>query len=182
MEAEIEKLINEYIDKYNIHLKYTELKPVIQKQLKQIEIFFQRFSNEQRELLERLKNIKLNLAIVCNNTNISRSSVYNSPDILKKYILDRISEIEDEDILSKAHVQKREADYELLKSYLEKVKIHLIENEILEMKISEMEKEISFLIDMNNKNTLEISKLRKENEKLKLSVSNNNKNKVIMLK
>lgn len=182
MEEEIEPLIIGYMEKYNMVKKYMDLKPALQKQLIQIEQFFQVFLKEQKELLERLKNNKLNLAIVSNKTNISRSSVYNSPDILKKYIIDRITEIEDEDLLSKLQTQKRDADYELLKNYLDNVRVHLIENNILEMKISEMEKEIAFLSEVNNKNALQISKLSKENETLKLDLLKHEKNNVIVLK
>ena len=163
-------MITQHLEKYDIHTPLDQLSNTIQDQLIEIEKYFQNHIDEQIELLEKLKHQKINLAKVCTATKIPRSSVYNSPDILKKYINKRIDEIVQTDLLSLNKSNKFNEDYGFLKRYLENIKIQIIENDIFELKIQGLEKEITDLNHINRQYALEISKLYKENENLKFQL------------
>ncbi|WP_102692359.1 hypothetical protein [Rummeliibacillus pycnus] len=176
MDNTIKPLVELNIDKYNINPSFSQLSNIIQNQLIEIENFFQKYTKEQIKLSELLKNQKINLAKVCISTTIPRSSVYNSPNVLKKYINERINEIEKNDLFDIKKAQKNSEDYELLKKYIEHIKIQIIETDIFELKIQELEKEIKDLNHINKQYAFENATLRNENENIKFQLVNKKSN------
>ncbi len=72
--------------------------------------------------------------------------------------------------------KKNTKDYELLRKYIEHLKIQMIENDIFELKIQELEKEIKDLNHINKQYALENSRLHTENENLKVQLVNKQSN------
>lgn|GEM_PF-3480477 len=176
MDNKIKPLVESHLKQYNINPSFSQLSDIVQNQLIEIENFFQNYINEQIILAQLLNNQKINLAKVCISTTISRSSVYNNPNVLKKYINERINDIEEKDTLGINKTKKITRDYELLRKYIEHLKIQIIENDIFELKIEELEKEIKDLNYINKHYALENSTLHTENENLKFQLVNKQSN------
>lgn len=171
-EEEITSFINQYLKKYGIgNGDFSTLRPKIQEQLVNLETFFQERLEAQNQLANQIRDSKLNLLRVVKGTGIQKSSVYNNPDILKKYIEERIYEIQKEDVLSLYKTEKQGNDFDELKSYLETTRNVLIESEIYEAKIRELESEIRELNGINLSMAHEINRLNSENSTLRNQLS-----------
>lgn len=59
---------------------------------------------------------------------LQRSTVYNNAATLKRYIEERIREVE-EDILSIHRTTKQQEEMEFLRSYLEKLQLRMVKEE-----------------------------------------------------
>jgi hypothetical protein len=180
--TKISEIVEDYIEKYRINDgNYENIRNTTKKHLINIEKFLQSYINYIEELANKVKKSKLNLLTITQNTAISRSTVYNNPDILKVYIEKRIDEIESKDILSLNKLDKKEKEIIELREYLENIQIHLVKTEILEAKINELEKEIGDLKATDEAHIMEISRLKKENQRLLLELNRNRANNVIGL-
>ncbi|HFO1035176.1 TPA: hypothetical protein ACHIRZ_004465 [Bacillus paranthracis] len=166
-EYEIRNLTKNFIEMFQINSgEFESLRPKIQEQLLQVEAYFQDFIQEQKVMAIRIKNNKLNLVKVVRESGLQRSTVYNNADTLKKYIEERIYDVEKEDILSIQKNVRQEEDMFFLRSYLEKLQLQIVEDEVNEIKIEELEYEYSKLNDVNIDLLRQIFELKQENQEL----------------
>ncbi|MBE2975807.1 hypothetical protein [Priestia megaterium] len=178
----LNELIRNYIQKYNINGgEYESLRPKVQEQLVQIESYMQCFIQGQTELALKIKRSKLNLASVAAKSGLQRSTVYNNADTLKKYIEERINEVEHEDILSVQKKAKQKEDIEFLRSYLEKLELKLVLEEISEHKIKELELEFSKVNKINEDLQKQIHKLNQKNATLEQELRKLRKENIVKL-
>ncbi|HHT7188315.1 TPA: hypothetical protein ACTZ5N_001578 [Bacillus cereus] len=174
--AEISDIVAENIKKYGINNgKFDGLRPTTQKHLLRIEAYLQSYINVLEELADKIKKSKLNLLTLTEETDISRSTIYNNSDTIKEYIDKRIAEIEAEDTLSLNKMNRREQEIIELREHYENIQLHLIDTEILEAKVKELEKELGDLRRINETHTAQISRLQRENQQLLQELSKANK-------
>ncbi|MGO4348134.1 hypothetical protein AB4Z45_21820 [Paenibacillus sp. MCAF9] len=182
MGNEIDNIISTFIIKYNIENgNYDDLDLKVKEKFNKIETYIQDFIQQQCNLSKAIKKSKLTLLDVSQGSGISRSSIYAKADILKKYIDERIGEIEREDILSLNEKGKLENELHQLREYTRKLEIHIIENVILENKIEQLEKQLKHLNDSKEIYSQEVAKLMNENDSLKYRIRKLEKNNVIPL-
>ncbi|MCP1450336.1 hypothetical protein [Priestia megaterium] len=182
-EYELNELVRSNIRKYNINGGvYESLRPKVQDQLYKIEYYIQSYIQEQIELVSKIKASKLSLAGVITASELQRSTVYNNADTLKKYIEERINDIESQDILSIRKITKQKEDIEFLKQYLENLELRLVQEEINENKIMELESQYSFISKCNIELQKEAFQLRQQNNILTKEITALKKNNIISLK
>ncbi|MEE3892818.1 hypothetical protein [Priestia megaterium] len=182
-EYELNELVRSNIRKYNINGGvYESLRPQVQDQLYKIECYIQSYMQNQIELLSKIKASKLNLAGVVSASGLQRSTVYNNADTLKKYIEERINEVESKDILSLQKAAKHAKEIEFLKQYLENLESKLIQEEIKEYKITELESEYSYISKQNIELQKENNNLQQQNRILAQEIILLKKKNVIPLK
>ncbi|MGG0433214.1 hypothetical protein ABEY51_11535 [Priestia megaterium] len=170
-ETNVRDIVVKYLGTHKINNgKLETLREKVQKHLIVIESYFQDYIEIQEDISLKIKDMNLSVANVCDRTNIPRSSIYNNSDTLKVYIEERIKEIEQIDKLSINKHKKIQTDMELLKKYLDNTAIRLVENNILQSKITQLEEEVLTLNQINDRNGLEIGRLQNENEKLKFDL------------
>ncbi|MBU3201574.1 hypothetical protein LL037_03690 [Clostridium estertheticum] len=100
-EVKIINIIIPLLQKYNMH-EYDILKPQEQKQLIMIESYLQNCNELINHAKDSIKKIDLSMRGVCKGANIGKSTVYNSSNVLRKYIDSRLTEFEyNIDIVSK---------------------------------------------------------------------------------
>jgi hypothetical protein len=167
---------------YNIG-DFEQLRAKTQEQLMQIENSFQKYLEEQSKTAEKIKELgKLNLLMISNQSGVQRSTVYHNENTLKKYIEERIEEIKSEDFLQIEKLKRLQADNQRLRTYLENLQYHLIENELLEKKIRELEIEVQDLYNKNEALQEQTFKLQDENNHLRQELKKNpNTKKVVPL-
>lgn len=89
-EAHIEKLVDNYLEEFKISIK-SRSDPRLYEKLITIEKYFQKYVKSQIYHFEELKKAKkININSLSKHTRLSRSSIYNSPNILQRYIENRI--------------------------------------------------------------------------------------------
>lgn len=180
--AKIREIVIDSLKKHQINNgDFLNLKPKLQEQLIQIEHYIYSSVLKQQQLLEEIKNTNLNVLTVVKGSGLQRSSVYNHADILKKYIEVRIKEVEKEDILSLNKSNKQKEELQILKEYMDNLQNNLIDNEILESKNDELEKEVLRLNKIQESLIKEMNDLKKENKELKIKAKNNG-NSIVELK
>jgi hypothetical protein len=161
------QIVRKYINKYNINNgNYEQLRPNLKKQLSKIEKYIQHCIKTQQDLASRIKDSKLHIAKMSSGIGLSRGTIYNNRDTLKKYIEGRIKEVESEDILSVNKMLKQQQEVEQLRDYLDKTQLHLVQNEINESKIEELEDYVDHLVKIQQAHVEKISKSESENMEL----------------
>lgn len=142
---EIINIIKPLLNKYDIE-NFDGLKPQTQQQLIMIEQYFQLCIEKYSNIKHRLDDFDLSIRGICKASNIGKSTVYNNPDILKKYIEKRLNEVEcNISIISKPKLDALTNKVEQLQSNLDKMLIDIVEFENMRIKISNLEKTITRL-------------------------------------
>lgn len=149
------------------HGDYETLKPKLKEQILKIEETFQHHIKHHQEIREAIKNSKLNVTNIISNSGLQRSSVYNNQEVLKKYIEERIQEIEQTDLLDIYSNEKKKEEYSILKEYLQQTQMNLLENDVLENKIEQLQSELESMYKINESLVEQVNHLNKQLEKEK---------------
>ena len=78
-----------YLEEYEIS-SFDKLKEQTINQLVNIELYFEKCNEIYDEIIQKFDCINLSTRGICRNSKISKSTIYNNPDILKKYIERRV--------------------------------------------------------------------------------------------
>lgn len=141
----ITKTVSDKLKDFSIG-NFDDLKPSMQSHLISIEEYFQKCNEEFRKIKLQLDKIDLNTRGICNGANISKSTIYNYPDILLKYI------------------DNRKEELDCNKEFINSERLKALEEEIEKQKVI-IDKLIIDNIDYMNQKIL-IENLKKENERL----------------
>lgn len=168
MDAVNIKLI-EKLNKYKIQ-EYDELKPHTKKMLNEIENYMEQSFSERLHAIDVLKNKKININKIVANTTVSKGTIYNNADTIKKYIdesiaeYDRIEKIEfpqkDEEVL-KANNELKELIDKLTLELIDMNNLKLV-NEKLLIENERIREENYLLIDEREEFSKEIREYKKQ--------------------
>lgn len=126
-EGRIVSIITPLLQKYNIK-NFDLLKSQEQKHLISIEKYLQNCNELLNDAKKNIKQIELSMRGVCRGANISKTTVYNSSDILRKYVDNRLTELEyNIDIVSKDRLSNLQNENEKLSDLNDKLIIDNIE-------------------------------------------------------
>ena len=166
--AGIVDIVKEKITSFEID-SFDELRSNIQEQLIQIEYYLQQTVLEQKLIAEKVKSLnKINVDSVAKGANVGRSTIYNNPHTIKHYIIERISEIEKEDILLKRKNEGLKLKEKEIRKVKEGLEIEVVENFLLNTKIKELEEEVQELNKSNQGLLLELHSLKKQLQKVNI--------------
>ncbi|GEM_PF-5834703 len=126
-EGRIISIIVPLLQKYNIQ-DFHILKSQEQKQLILIEKYLQKCNELLDDAKKNIKKIELSMRGVCRGANLSKSTVYNSSNILRKYVDNRLTELEyNIDIVSKDKLSNLQNENKKLSDLNDKLIIDNIE-------------------------------------------------------
>ncbi|MDK0838953.1 hypothetical protein ACSW8S_17470 (plasmid) [Clostridium perfringens] len=122
------------LDKVKMFLKKYEIgnidtiKEQTKNHLLNIESYFQKCESNYNEILEKQKSINLSTRGICENSGVSKSTIYNNADILKKYIDSRLLDIEcNIEIVSKIQLESIKRENCELKNIIDNILINKIQ-------------------------------------------------------
>lgn len=166
-EQEIISEVAKYLEKYEICSLDTFKEQTIN-QLLNIELYFKKCGEIYDEVTQKLDYINLTTRGICKNSKISKSTIYNNPDTLKKYIECRISDMKYKIIIPKEEVERLEKENLDLKDILDKTLINKIkymnlknENMQLKKQLSEMHEVLDLYKQERKEHINKINKLEK---------------------
>jgi hypothetical protein len=143
--AEIISLIRPFLKEYGIE-DFDSLKPQTQKQLIMIETYLQQCIEKFQVIRQNLNELDLSVRGICKGSDIGKSTVYNNPDTLKRYIEKRLSEINcNIKLVSKLEYDALSTKVEELESFLNKTLVDMVEFENMRNRVEELEKTITRL-------------------------------------
>ena len=168
MDAEsIDSLVAKFVEDSRINNgNYNDLKPLFKEQLRQIEGCLQEMVFTREQIAVALKETKLSASKIASSAEITRAHIDNNKDILKRYIDLRIEEIESDDTSSLSNIKKKQEHYDEIKQWLKRTQKHLLENEVLESKITQLEQLNKSLQKELDDNYIKVNKLEVTIEKL----------------
>ncbi|OLN22553.1 hypothetical protein BTO30_09630 [Domibacillus antri] len=177
---DMKRCVNENTIKYGIG-ELSEISSLkIQEQLVQIEEHLQEFRMHQKQLTEQIKQYsKLSISSISSGANVPRSQINLNTNTLKLYIEKRISEIEKEDILKINKNEKLRSEKKELDSYIDGLRQQVVDTFEMKLYIENLEAENKRLIRQLEDRQKDIQKLEIENSKLRKTVNEFNKNKVV---
>jgi uncharacterized ubiquitin-like protein YukD len=148
----IEYKLKENLQRFSIE-GYDQVKPSVKEQLLNIEKYLIDCEEKISSTVEILNSINLTVRGIANESGVSKSTIYNSPDFLKKYIEERVNEISKKDLFSKEKVQHLQNQVGELQNLLDKMTIDIIKFENLSISKEKLEKEVARLTnkaELNN--------------------------------
>ncbi|MGK4468369.1 hypothetical protein [Mammaliicoccus sciuri] len=172
------RLLN-YLNEFKIsEIDYS--KENIFNQLMIIEAYIQDVAESQNYHYIKLKESKkINVNKLSRMTNISRSSIYNSPNILLHYINRRIEMIDSYDLTMLDSVNDLTDRISFLEGINNELKQQVVDSYEAKLYISELENEIKMHFDRRKRDIIEIDSLRDEVKLLQSKLNHYNKDKVI---
>lgn len=179
--------IKDYVNEKTIEYKIGKLDDIssvtVQKQLVQIEGYLQEFREEQKKLSEQIKkHSKLSINSVSKKTDIERSQIYQNSNTLKLYVVNRISEIEKEDILKVNKYEQLRNDKRELNEYIERLRQQVVDNFELKQCIEDLERQNKRLNEQLEQRQKDIYTLQMEKDKLQKTLNKLNSKKVVSLR
>jgi hypothetical protein len=138
----------EHLRQYNLG-ELAHYKDSTQEQFIMIEKYFLAAESRIKRAIEEMKSINFNMRGICNEINISKSTVYNNPNTLRLYIENRIADIEKQDMLLKNKNDKARERISELESFLSKTIIDQIEFNNLKVYNEHLLTEVNRLIEKN---------------------------------
>ncbi|MGG0739569.1 hypothetical protein [Niallia taxi] len=176
----IEECVNENTQRYGIGKLNEISSSKIQKQLVQIEEYFQQFYINQKKLSEQVKEYsKLSILSVSSNAKVSRSQINLNTNTLKLYIENRIKEIEKKDILNTKKHERLKGEKRELGIYLDGLRQQIADSFELKLRIEMLESENKRLILQLESRHKDVRILEEENRKLRKTFNNQNKEKIV---
>lgn len=138
----------ERLKQYNLgELSY--FKDSTQEQYIVIEKYFLESEARIKKTVEDMKSINFNMRGICNEINISKSTIYNNPNTLRLYIENRIADIEKQDMMLKYKNDKARERISELESFLNKSIIDQIEFNNLKVYNEHLLSEVNRLMESN---------------------------------
>ena len=154
--------------------------PKVFSQLTLIENFFEQQEMDQEYYYHKLKNArKLSISKVSEATEISRSSIYNSPNILQLYIESRINILAEKDISGLSEMKNSEEKIKLLSRVNDGLRQEIINGFENKMHTENLQSEIELLSKRRKSDISEIHHLNQEILKLKNELKEYKKRNVI---
>lgn len=141
-----------------------------QEQFITIEQYFLETEERVNKALEEIKTTNFNIRGICNEINISKSTVYNNPNTLRLYIEKRMSDIEKQDPLSKNKQRKTQERMSELEGFLDKTIIDQIDFNNLKLHNEHLQAEVNRLAEKNELLSLERVKLVKKQNDMDLEL------------
>lgn len=166
----IETTIKANLSKYNIGI-FDDFKPLLKKQLLEIEEYIQRTYQTRLEAIKTYKDYSVSIFSISKNTSVSKATIYNNPNTLKKYIEIRIKdfELQEKGFYDKDKVIRLEETITEQQLLLDNTATQFIEMNNLKITLNELGKEIErkdktieYLTQTNIQLEKELQKLRKE--------------------
>ena len=168
----------------NLGINYDLLKPKQQEQFLEIEHYINTHIKNRLKCLDELKESNLNIKKISDNTSVSKATIYNNKDTLKKYIDTKLLDMElgEEKYTS---LLKSSTYNDLYDKYIELEK--LLEGMTIDLiSMNNLKIEMKMLKDDNDelRNKIEVlyierKKLLNEIEDLKKSIPSSKLNKII---
>lgn len=155
-----------------------------QEQFITIEQYFLEKEERLKEILEEIKSINFNIRGICEEINISKSTVYNNRNTLLLYIEKRIEDIEKQDLLFKNKQEKSQERITEIEDFLDKAIIDQIEYNNLKVYNEHLQDELNRVIEKNETlgaERLELVKRLNEAE-IELRQLRNKKGNIVSLK
>ncbi|BAH06651.1 hypothetical protein [Clostridium kluyveri] len=144
-EREIIGIIKPLLNNYGIE-EFDALKPQTQRRLVMMEKYFQKCIEKYANIKQNIRHLDLSVRGICKGSNVGKTTVYNNPDILKKYIEKRINDIEcNVLIIPKLEFNTLVNKVELLQSNLNKMLVDIARFENMRVKVKSLEKIIANL-------------------------------------
>lgn len=141
-----------------------------QEQFITIEQYFIETEERFHKSLKEIKSIHFNIRGICNDINISKSTVYNNPNTLRLYIEKRINDIEKQDLLTKNKQKKIQERTHELELFLDRAIIDQIEFNNLKVHNEQLQVEVNRLAKKNELMSLERAELVKKLNDIELEI------------
>ena len=178
-QTEIEQKMNKFTHEFGIN-EIDINSPKIYSQLKLIENFFQQQERDQEYYYNKLKNArKLSISKVSEVTEISRSSIYNSPNILQLYIECRMNILAGKDISGLSELKNNDEKMKFLVKVNDGLQQEIINGFENKMYTDKLQSEIELLSKRRKSDISEIYLLNQEILKLKKELKEYKKSNVI---
>ncbi|AZV41551.1 hypothetical protein BAOM_0940 [Peribacillus asahii] len=149
---------------------FNHYKENTQEQFIKIEKYFLEAEERIYKALKVVNSIKFNMREVCNEINISKSTIYNNPNTLRFYIEKRIEDIEKQDLLPKNKQEKTQKRMSELEDFLDRAIIDQIEFNNLKLHNEQLQTEVNRLAEKNELLNLERAELVKKLNDMELEL------------
>lgn len=152
-----------------------DLRPSLQSHFVKIESYFQECNVYYKNAVKELEKFDLNTRSICERAGVGKSTVYKYPNTLKKYIEERVMELEcNKELVEIRGLKTLEEEVQKQKNLIDKLIIDnieymnqkmLIENLQMENERLLKQREIYYrekaqLINKNNELSIELKKLK----------------------
>lgn len=179
---EIEKIVNTFTKSLGIN-EIDIQNSNVYNQLKIIEKFFQQQEKKQKFYFHELKAArKINISKISEATDISRSSIYNSPNILQIYVENRIRILADKDISDLNSIKSNDDKMKLLAKVNQGLQQEVIDSYESKLYTEKLQLEIKSLLQRRKSDINEISDLNKEINDLQNELKKFKRNEIIKIK
>jgi hypothetical protein len=142
------------LKQYNLG-ELNHYKETTQEQFMTIEEYFLKTEERINKAIEEINSINFNIRGICNEINISKSTIYNNPNTLRLFLEKRIEEIENQDIFSKNKAVKTQERMSDLEKFLDNAIIDQIEFNNLKLHNDYLQNEVRLLTEKKELLTLE---------------------------
>lgn len=151
--------------------KFDELKPSLQSQFIKIEGYFQKCNDLYKNVELELKNIDLNTRSICEGAGVGKSTVYKHPNTLKKYIEERVKDLEcNKELVARGKLKSLEEEIQKQKDLIDKLIIDNIEYMNQKMLIENLQKDNERLIKQREIYNREKAELIKKNNEMSIEL------------
>ncbi|MGN7298091.1 hypothetical protein [Ferdinandcohnia sp. SAFN-114] len=150
---------------------YDDLKPSLKSNLVRIEGYFQECLDKFRKIELELNEIELNTRGICIGAHISKSTVYNNPDTLLKYIDKRKVELEcNIELINRNRIKALEEEVEKQKDIIDKLIIDNIEFMNQKLLIENLQKENKRLLNYKEVHSRERAELIRQKDEMSIEL------------
>jgi hypothetical protein len=124
--------------------KYEDLRPYMKKQIIEIEEYIADSSTKRQNAISLYRENNVTIKSISDNTSVSKATIYNNPDILKKYIDERIKECEsvESKFYDKDKINKLENNYSNLQELYDNIMVQVIDMNNLKIENENLRKEL----------------------------------------
>ncbi len=169
-ESSITKLVSIKLKNFKVD-DFDTLKPSQQSQLIKIETYFQICNEHYENALQYLSKIDLTIRGICKEAEVGKSTVYNSPDTLLKYIEKRTEELEcNNEFIVSGKLKGMEDEIKNQQALIDNLIVDNIEYMNQKMLIENLKKENERLLKQREIHNKEKSDLIKKNNELSIEL------------
>lgn len=171
----IESIVRDRLKHYEIG-NFDDLRPLVKKQFLEIEEYISNAFKTRRDAIKTFKDNNVSIFDMSNKTSVSKATIYNNSNTLKKYIEERIKELEllEKGFYDKDKIETYEKTIQEQKMLIDKTSTQFVELNNLKILVEEVNEELK----MKEKNIQDLYQtnisLQKELQNIRKELSKNN--------
>lgn len=178
-EINIDSRVKSYLKEFQVNIIDID-STKLSDQLKNIEEYFLNKQQDQQNHYKSFKDArKVNINKLSQETSISRSSIYNNPNTLQKYIEHRITMLNDLDIGGLNYLNKTEDKIKLLENINDNLQVETINSFEKQLYTEKLEKQLESLLVKRQNDIQEIINLKKNIKKLQEEIKHYKRKEII---